>query len=75
VVFPTRTLLNCNDRLTLSFHIILELHRLSLGNHWGTVVKKLRLLLLAAFLFPAQAPADPVLKRPQVVFFNPGKSG
>ena len=75
VDFPLPTLLNCNDRLTLSFHIILELHRLSLGNHWGTVVKKLCLLVLAAFLFPAQAPADPILKRPQIVFLNPGKSG
>ena len=38
-------------------------------------MKKLCLLVLAAFLFPAQAPADPILKRPQIVFLNPGKSG
>lgn len=38
-------------------------------------MKKICLVLLAAFLLATQAVADPTLKRPQVVFLNPGKSG
>jgi ABC-type sugar transport system substrate-binding protein len=55
---------------------MLGLDRLSLGNHWGTsAVKTISLVLLSALLWTTQAFADPTLKRPQVVFLNPGKSG
>ena len=38
-------------------------------------MKTVSLLLLSALLLATQAFADPTLKRPQVVFLNPGKTG